>query len=211
MAAPEIRTVADLKGKPVGVTRYGSSSDFTMRQVLKMHGQEPVRDVPIIQIAGGMQGMAAALLNRAIFAAPFSPPTNIEVEKGGGKLLVDMGKAGISYPHISIITTRAYVKKNRPVVLAMLRAYSEGVKTMVNDQARALHVLKKYTRSNDPEVLDATYKLALDYITRIPRLSSDGIIAILNDSKNPKAKEMRPAQFFDDTLVRELEQVGLYR
>jgi hypothetical protein len=70
-----------------------------------------VRDVPIIQIAGGMQGMAAALLNRAIFAAPFSPPTNIEVEKSGAKLLIDMGKAGISYPHISIITTRATLRK----------------------------------------------------------------------------------------------------
>jgi ABC-type nitrate/sulfonate/bicarbonate transport system substrate-binding protein len=211
MAVPEIRAVEDLKGKPVGVTRFGSSSDFTMRQVLKKHGLEPVRDAPIIQIAGGMQGMAAALLNRAIFAAPFSPPTNIEVEKGGAKLLIDMGKAGISYPHISIITTRAYVKKNRPVVLAMLRAYSEGVKTMVNDKARALHVLNKYTRSNDPEVLDTTYKFALDYIARIPRLSSDGIMAILNESKNPNAREMKPAQFIDDTLVRELEQMGLYR
>lgn len=211
MAVPEIRAVEDLKGKPVGVTRFGSSSDFTMRQVLKKHGLEPVRDVPIIQIAGGMQGMAAALLNRAIFAAPFSPPTNIEVEKGGAKLLVDMGKAGISYPHISIITTRAYVKKNRSVVLAMLRAYSEGVKAMVNDKARALQVLRKYVRSNDPEVLDTTYKFALDYIARIPRLSGDGIMAILNESKNPKAREMKPAQFIDDTLVRELEQMGLYR
>jgi len=74
MTVPEIRVVADLKGKPVGVTRFGSSSDFTMRQVLKKHGLEAVRDVPIVQIAGGMQGMAASLLKRAIFAAPFSPP-----------------------------------------------------------------------------------------------------------------------------------------
>ncbi len=211
MTVPEIRTVGDLKGKSVGVTRFGSSSDFTMRQVLKKHGLEAVRDVPIVQIAGGMQGMAAALLKRAIFAAPFSPPTNIEVEKGGGKLLVDMGKAGIAFPHVSVVTTRAYIKKNRSLVRAMLRAYSAGIKTMVSDKTRAINVLRKYTRSNDTEVLETTYQFALDYIARIPRPPRDGIVEILKESKNLKAKDVKPEQFIDDSLVRELEQSGLYR
>ena len=211
MTVPEIRSVEDLKNKPVGVTRFGSSSDFTMRRVLKKHGLEPVRDVPIIQIGGGMQGMAAALLKRAIFAAPFSPPTNLDVEKGGGKLLVDMGKAGISFPHVSVITTRAYIKKNRAVVLAMLRAYSEGVKSMVSDKTLSLNVLRKYTRSKDSEVLEATYRFALDYIVRVPYPTRDGIVEILRESKNPKAKDAKPEQFIDDSLIRELEQSGLYR
>lgn len=211
MTMPEIRSVEDLKNKPVGVTRFGSSSDFTMRRVLKKHGLEPVREVPIIQIGGGMQGMAAALLKRAIFAAPFSPPTNLDVERGGGKLLVDMGKAGISFPHVSVISSRAYIKKNRPLILAMLRAYSEGVKTMVNDKPFSLNVLRKYTRSKDPEVLEATYKFALDYIVRVPYPTRDGIVEILRESKNPKAKDAKPDQFIDDSLIRELEQSGLYR
>jgi NitT/TauT family transport system substrate-binding protein len=211
MTVPEIRSVEDLKNKPVGVTRFGSSSDFTMRKVLKKHGLEPVRDVPIIQIGGGMQGMAAALLKRAIFAAPFSPPTNLDVQKGGGKLLVDMGKAGISFPHVSVITTRAYIKRNRSVALAVLRAYSEGVKGMVSDKTNSLSVLRKYTRSNDPEVLEATYKFALDYIVRVPYPTREGVAEILRESKNPKAKEAKPEQFIDDTLIRELQQSGLYR
>jgi NitT/TauT family transport system substrate-binding protein len=168
MALPQIRSVEDLKGKPVGVTRFGSSSDFTMRLLLKRHGLEPVRDVPIIQIAGGMQGMAAALLKRAIYAAPFSPPTDLEVQKSGGRVLIDMAKAGIPFPHVSIVTTRSFIKKNRPVALAVLRAYSEGIKRMVGDRAFSLQVLEKYTRSKDPEVLEATYKFALDYIVRVP-------------------------------------------
>jgi ABC-type nitrate/sulfonate/bicarbonate transport system substrate-binding protein len=211
MAAPEIQSVQELKGKPVGVTRFGSSSDFTMQLLLKKHGLEPVRDVPIIPIGGGMQGMAAALLKRAIFAAPFSPPTNLEVEKGGGRLLIDMGKAGIPFPHVSIITTRSYLKKNRPVVLATLKAYSEGVQRMFTYKAFSLNVLKKYTRSRDPEVLEATYKFALDYTVRIPYPTREGITEILRDSKNPKAKERKPEDFIDDSLVRELDQSGFYR
>lgn len=211
MAAPEIRSVRDLKGKPVGVTRFGSSSDFTMRLVLKKHGLEPVRDVPIIQIGGGMQGMAAALLKRAIYAAPFSPPTNLEVEKNGGKILLDMGKAGIPFPHVSFVTTRSYLKKNKIIVLAILKAYSEGVKRMFSDKAFSLNVLKKYIRSNDPEVLEATYKFALDYIVRVPYPTREGIAEILKDSKNPRAKEAKPEDFVDDSIIRELDQNGFYR
>jgi len=211
MAVPEIRSVEDLKGKPVGVTRFGSSSDFTMRLVLKRHGLEPVRDVPIIQIGGGMQGMAAALSKRAIYAAPFSPPTNLEVEKSGGKLLVDMGKAGIPFPHVSIITTRSYLKKNRASVLAVLKAYSEGVKRMFSDKSFSLNVLKKHIRSNDPEVLEATYKFALDYTVQIPYPTREGILEILRDSKNPRAKGAKPEDFVDESLVRELVQGGFYR
>lgn len=155
--------------------------------------------------------MAAALLKLAIYAAPFSPPTNLEVERSGGKILLDMGKAGIPFPHVSIITTRSYLKKNRPVVLATLKAYSEGVKRMFTDKAFGLNVLKKYTRSRDPEVLEATYKFALDYTVRIPYPTREGITEILRDSKNPKAKETKPEDFIDDSLVRELDQSGLYR
>lgn len=59
MALPEIRTVQDLRGKPVGVTRFGSSTDFAMRQVLRRNGLEPVKDVTVLQIAGGRRPSGA--------------------------------------------------------------------------------------------------------------------------------------------------------
>ena len=52
IAAPEIKSVADLKGKPVGVSRFGATTDFAIQMFLKKYGLEPVRDVPIIQIGG---------------------------------------------------------------------------------------------------------------------------------------------------------------
>jgi ABC-type nitrate/sulfonate/bicarbonate transport system substrate-binding protein len=211
MALPQIRSVEDLKGKPVGVTRFGSSSDFTMRVLLKKHGLEPFRDVPVIQVGGGMQGMAAALLKKAIFAAPFSPPTNLEVEKSGGHILVNMAKAGIPFPHVSIVSTRFFIRNHRPVVMAVVRAYSEGVKRMVGDKAFSLQVLQKYTRSKDPEVLESTYKFALDYVIRVPYPPREGIAEIIKDSKTPKAKDAKSEDFIDDSLVRELERSGLYR
>src|SRR5207342_2598482 len=68
MAAPEIRTIADLKGKTVGVTRFGSSGDVGMRMFLTKYGLEPVKDVPMIQL-GGLPEIAAAMGKRTVQAS----------------------------------------------------------------------------------------------------------------------------------------------
>jgi ABC-type nitrate/sulfonate/bicarbonate transport system substrate-binding protein len=49
MARPEISGVQDLKGKRIGVTRLGSSSDFAIREYLKKNQLQTGRDVNIMQ------------------------------------------------------------------------------------------------------------------------------------------------------------------
>jgi ABC-type nitrate/sulfonate/bicarbonate transport system substrate-binding protein len=211
MAAPEINSVQDLRGKPVGVTRYGSSTDFAMRQVLKRNGLEPVRDVPVLQIAGGHRALATALLTRQIFAAPIAPPNSLRAEKGGAKLLIDMTKAGIYFPYSTIASTRAFLKKNRPMALGFMKAYSDGIKRMVNDKPFTIGVIKKYMREQDPEILEVTYKYGVDYIARVPEPNKEGVIEVLRQSTDPKAKTAPPENFIDDSIVKELAQKGLYR
>lgn len=211
MAVPEIRSVQDLRGKPVGVTRYGSSTDFAMRQVLRKNGLEPVRDVPVLQISGGHRALAAALLKRSVFAATIAPPNSLRAEKGGARVMIDMAKAGIYFPYSSIISTRTYLRNKRPVALAFMKAYSEGVKRMVNDKPFSMGVLKKYMREDDPEILETIYKYALDYIVRVPEPTREGIAEVLRQSTDPRAKSAVPENFIDDGLVRELEQKGVYR
>ena len=211
MAMPEIKTVQDLRGKPVGVTRFGSSTDFAMRQVLKRAGLEPVKDVPVLQIAGGHRGLATSLLSRAIFAAPIAPPNSLRAEKGGAKILVDMTKSGIYFPYSTIASSRSFVKKSRPMALGFMKAYSDGVKRMNSDKTFSIGVIKKYMREDDPEILDTVYKYGVDFITRIPEPNKEGVVEVLRQSPDPKAKSAAPESFMDESLVRELAQKGLYR
>lgn len=208
MAAPGIRSVGDLRGKPVGVTRFGGSPDFAMRLVLKKYGLEPVRDVPIIQIGGGMPALAAALSKQAIYAATLSTPFNRDAEKSGAKVLIDMTKSGIFFPHSAIITTRAYLRQHRPVALAFLKAYAEGLKRMAADKALGIRVLKKYMRVEEPELLDATYDYSMNFIEKIPYPTKEGVAEILRQSTHPRAKSTTPESFMDESLVRELDQKG---
>lgn len=116
MALPEIKSVADLKGKTVGVTRFGSSTDFALRYLVQKNGFNPERDLNILQL-GGMPELAAALSKRLIVAAPLSAPTHIRARAAGAQPLLDMAKAGVYFPHTAVITRRAYLKTNRDTAL----------------------------------------------------------------------------------------------
>ena len=97
MALPEIKSVADLKGKTVGVTRFGSSTDFALRYLVQKNGFNPDKDLNILQL-GGMPELAAALSKRLIVAAPLSAPTHIRARAAGAQPLLDMAKAGVYFP-----------------------------------------------------------------------------------------------------------------
>jgi len=210
MAAPEIKSIEDLRGKTVGVTRFGSSTDFTMRYVLQKHGLQPEKDVTLLQI-GGMPELAAAFSKRLIVAAPFSSPTNLRAKKAGAHVLIDMAKAGVSFPHTNIASTRSYLRSNRDVAVNFLKAYSEGIQRMIKDEAFAKKVIRKYTRDQDEEILDTTYQYGLDYIARPPYPTREGIAETLKQTANPKAKTANPDDFVDMSLVKSLEDSGFFK
>ena len=145
MALPEIKSVADLKGKTVGVTRFGSSTDFALRYLVQKNGFNPDKDLNILQL-GGMPELAAALSKRLIVAAPLSAPTHIRARAAGAQPLIDMAKAGVYFPHTAVITRRAYLKTNRDTTLNFFRGYSEGLQRFTQDKTAAKKVIQKYTR-----------------------------------------------------------------
>ncbi|HEY7168792.1 MAG TPA: ABC transporter substrate-binding protein [Candidatus Binatia bacterium] len=212
MALPEIGSVENLRGKAVGVTRFGSSTDFTIRYVLKKAGLDPGRDVTILQL-GDLFALVAALKTRQIVAAPFSSPTNVQAQELGAHVLVNMGKAGLYFPHDAWMARRSFIQSRSDLVKRILMAYSEGVHKLHTDAELAKRTLRKYARVNDPKLVDAVYQYAIDYIEKIPYNTREGIQEVLNQvaDRNPKAKNAKPEEFYDDRYVKELESAGFYR
>jgi NitT/TauT family transport system substrate-binding protein len=212
MALPEIKSIDDLKGKSVGVTRFGSSTDFTMRYVLRKQGLEPGKDVTVIQ-TGDLFAAAAMLRTRAIVAAPFSSPTNLRAEEAGARVLMNMGKAGVYFPHDAFMARRSFLNGNEDLVRRFLKAYSEAVYKLTADPEGSKRAIKKYVRAEDARTLDAVYQYAVDYIDRIPYNTREGIQEVLNltATRNPKAKDAKPEAFYDDRFVKELDTSGFYK
>jgi ABC-type nitrate/sulfonate/bicarbonate transport system substrate-binding protein len=212
MALPEIKTIDDLRGKAVGVTRFGSSTDFTMRYVLRKQGLEPGRDVTLIQ-TGDLFAAAAMLRTRAIVAAPFSSPANLRAEEAGARVLMNMGKAGVYFPHDAFMARRSFINANSDLVRRFLKAYSEGVHRLFTDQELSKRAISKYARAVDAKTLDTVYQYAVDYVDKIPYNTREGIQEVLNQAaaRNPKAKEAKPEFFYDDRFVKELDSQGFYK
>jgi NitT/TauT family transport system substrate-binding protein len=211
MASPEIKSVADLKGKTVGISRFGGSSDFGMRMLLAKYGLEPARDVAFVQI-GGMPEIAAALSKRIISAAMMSHPMAYVAEQGGAKVLANLAKEEIPFMHMGFTTTRKFVKERRGQVKAMIRAYGRAVHFMHTRKEQTRAIYERYTKIKDLGMLDGSIKYGLDFIEKVPFVTTAAFQVTLDEvaRSNPKAKQAKPQQFFDNSLVQEVVDEGLF-
>lgn len=211
MATPEIRTINDLRGKTVGVTRFGSSGDVGIRMFLTKYGLEPIKDVPLVQF-GGLPEIAAAMSKRTVFAAAFSQPMAYVAQQGGARMLANLAKENIPFLHVGITTTRKFVRDRRAQAKAYLRAYARAVHFMHTKKEETKAIFSKYTKIKDSGMLEGSVVYGYDFIEKIPLVKPAGFQVTLDDAakKNPKAKSAKPEQFFDNSLVQELIDEGFF-
>ena len=209
---PEIKSIQDLRGKPVGVTRFGSSTDFTMRYILKKAGLEPDKDVPLLQM-GGQPELAAGMEARRIFAAPMTPPALQKTLKAGARIQIPPKTIGLSFPHVGIVVRKTYLAAHRQVVKNFISGYSEGVAMLQKDKEGSKKAIAKFLQTTDPEVLEASWQFGVDVIERIPNLDPEMFKLVLEEraQTRPEAKKFKPEQFFDDSVVKELEKEGFFK
>jgi NitT/TauT family transport system substrate-binding protein len=211
MAAPEIKTVADLKGKVVGVTRFGASTDFGMRMLLAKYGLEAAKDVPLIQI-GGMPELTAALTKRTVFAAPMSQPMVYLAQQAGMRMIANLAKEEIPFMHIGLTTSKKWVREHRAEAKAFIRAHARAIHFMHTHKEETRAIFARYTKIKDQGMLDGSIQYAYDFMEKIPLVKPQAFQVTLDQiaKNNPKAKQAKPEQFFDNSLVQELIDEGFF-
>jgi ABC-type nitrate/sulfonate/bicarbonate transport system substrate-binding protein len=211
MAPPEIKRIEDLKGKTIGVTRFGASTDFGTRMLLAKYGLEAGRDVTVVQI-GGMPEIAAALSKKTIYAAPMSYPMAYVAQQAGVQMLANLAKEDIPFMHVGLTTTRKFVKENRPRAKALLRAYGRAVHFMHTRKNETKAIFTKYSKITDQGMLDGSLQYAYDFVEKIPLVKQAAFQVTLDEigKKNPRAKQAKPEQFYDNGLVQELVKEGFF-
>ena len=211
MARPEIKKIAELRGRKIGITRFGSSTHTVTLWTMSHAGVKP-EEYQILQVVD-VPNMLTAMLAGHIDAGALSPPTNLRARKAGLNELVDLSKEGPEYVSVAIGSTRSYIRANEDTTRRLVRAYSEGVAFLKANKAAGIRAIQKYARIRDPEILEATYGEARNYIETVPYVSRKGletIIAELTPSE-PKAKQAKPDDFVDHRFVAQLEKEGFYK
>ena len=212
MVDPSIKSPADLKGKKMGITTPGSSTDTAARQALAIWKLEPASDVALVPLASSpniLTGMTA----KQIEAGVLSPPTNTRARLGGFQELISLAKDGPEYPSVTFGATQSYLSKNPQVVLGFVRAYSRGLHRFKTDQPFAVRTLAKYLQLDDQAVLEDTWQQFTPIFPDIPYVSPKGVQNAIETVAQtvPEAAGAAPERFVDSGFVRQLEDGGFYK
>jgi NitT/TauT family transport system substrate-binding protein len=213
MVKPEIKKPEDLKGKRIGITRFGTSDDFLLRYILAQWKIQPDRDVALLQM-GGSPEILAGLGSRSIDAGMLSSPLHLRAAKLGFSLLADLSAIGVDYQGAGVVTTRTYARENPEIIRRYLRAYVEGLHRLKTDKNFSLKVIGKYTRISEADALEETYQhYAVKVMPTIPYPTTKGIQMVLDEigTRDTRAKSLSPASLIDVNYLKELEQSGFIK
>jgi NitT/TauT family transport system substrate-binding protein len=211
-ARPEIKTPEDLKGKKIGISRFGAVSETAVAMFLARFGLKRNTDVAIIQL-GGLPEIITAMERGGVDAGFANPPQTSRARRLGMKELFDLNALGVDLQQTCVTVTTRYLRERRPVVKAFLQAYAEGLHRFMTDRDYSVKVLKKYLRVDDKEILDDAYTFYAQRLQKIPTPTIKGIKFILDEmaERNPRAKNVAPESFVDLSLLQELEQSGFFK
>ena len=116
-------------------------------------------------------------------------------------------------PGSELNTTRQNLKELRPRLKAFFMAYSEAIAAGRRNRELTYQVFRKYMRVDNPKLLDFTYRVQfMDAIPAKPYPREDSIQASIEDLREttPKLEGMKVTDFFDASLIKELDNEGFF-
>jgi len=209
----EIKSIEELRGKRIAVSRFGSSSDVSARYALCKFNIDPQKDVVLMQL-GSMSNMFGALRSGAIEASMVSPPTQFLSEKLGFKELVSVTDMDYAYPNPAMATSGELIRKKPDLVDRFMRAYVRAIHHAKNNRDSTIKTLAKYTTVTDPVLLAKTYDFYMNKVLeRAPYVNMQGMQNAIDDLARtlPAAKSAKPEQFVDFRFLDRIEKSGLLK
>jgi NitT/TauT family transport system substrate-binding protein len=205
-----VKSIEDLKGKSIGISRVGSASDVAARVLIKGLGLEPVKDVPIIQV-GGPSERAAAFRTGKIVGFP-SPPGTIHLAKGmPHRIMISTAdfQKRFDFPYICSTTTRNYLASNRETMRKLTMALIEATHFLKTRKQETMKFIAKYTRQNNPQFLESSWAANVKLHDRVPLVTREGTEVQIKEALTRKpGATLRVEDIVDDSIVRELEKSG---
>jgi NitT/TauT family transport system substrate-binding protein len=205
-----IRSAQQLRGKAIGISRVGSSSDVAARAFLKELKLEPDKDVAILQV-GGSTERAVAFRTGRIVAFP-APPGTIHLAQGmPHRVLISMADfpKGFPFPYVCPTASKSYLRQNRDGMKRLLMALIEGVYFYKSRKEESKKIMAKYTRHSNEAFLEDAYQSSAKLFERVPLVNREGMDVQVKDAVSRKpGSTLKVDDIIDDSLVLELEKEG---
>ena len=211
MARPDIKRTEDIKGKSIGVTPFGSLSDFLVRYLARQKGLNPDKDFALLQV-GTDSDRFLALQQGRVPMATLSHPNYFYAQRAGFHVLWYFFKE-IDYPWSEIATTRTQIKQDRDLVMRYMRAHVEGIARFKQEPELGKKVIKKMLRLNDDAMAQESWELFAKHRIAAPYPNIKGMKTSYEyvAATRPDVYKHKPEEFIDASFVEELDKSGFIK
>jgi NitT/TauT family transport system substrate-binding protein len=207
---PEIATVADLKGKRLGITRFGTVTDSMTRLLIARLGLDPDKDVSYVQVGDVPILLASLSTGRIIDGAIVQPPYYLKAVATGMRVLVNMQEMDIPIQQTGLNTTQRFIAKNPDVSRRVVKSVIEGIHLMRTNPSVAKRALSRRMQIKDEKELEDTYQLLKSFVQIKPYPTLEGFKTIFDDlaRRIPAAKNANPKDYVDTRFIEEFDKSG---
>jgi len=207
IVGPGITSIADLKGKSVGITVPGSLIDLFARRILTDSGVNP--SGVQFQSLQSTTALSAAFLGGSIKATILSPPQSTAALKlKGSKSLLDVGSK-YSWPQGGLVGYMPWVTSHSAATTKVMEAIAASVNLYRSDPAAAKAAIKALAPTTSTAALNASYQSALGTLatsTIVPSLTTEQFVlksmSSLYPTKYSKAVPSTAASYIDGSYAQ---------
>ncbi|HEY1269234.1 MAG TPA: ABC transporter substrate-binding protein [Candidatus Binatia bacterium] len=209
---PDIKSAAQLRGKTLGITSFGSVTELAARMALGKLGVDH-RQVTIVQTGGSLNRYAALQGGAIQGTVMFEPLATMAVKNLGMNSLIDMAEGGIVFPTNFFTARRSYIASSRAKIVNFMKATIEGLYALKKDRALGLQLIKRYLRVDDEMAgIGYDYYVAKhgDGILTLPDRRGLELVIEQVARENPKAKGQTPESLglLDASILEEIKKSG---
>ncbi|MGH7797374.1 MAG: ABC transporter substrate-binding protein [Candidatus Binatia bacterium] len=206
-AHPSIKRPEDLKGKRIGVSQLGSSTDFIARLAARRLGLNPEKEVQIVAI-GGQGDRWTALTAGQVQATVLQSPFTLKARKAGYPAFIDFSKEDFEYVIAGPVTMRSFIRAERETVMNFMRGLADGMDFYRDEKNkdRVIKYLGEYYRSNVIEELEETRRVYSQVTPGLPIVTAKAMENVIANDKNLSAMKLNVSELLDLSFLEQLAQ-----
>lgn len=206
IADPGIKSIAQLRGKTIGVMSPEGSLAVVAREILRKNGMDPAKDVNLVTM-GGDEVRFPALQTKSIQATLFNSAMSIKAQKDGFNKLASAG----DYANLiegGIAAADVKIKQNPEKTFRFIRATLKGLDYFISKREPAVKYMMEALRLKDRELANAIYDVQSKLLLR-DGYADDKVLQSMIESMKKTTKvqrDIKVSDIFDLTFVKKADE-----
>lgn len=200
-----ITSFESLRGKAIATTFPGAFGEIALRMTARKYAMEVGKDIKLLFHRSPPEALSTFLLGNSD-ALVISPPQSELAKQQGYPIIIDYFKEGLKIVGPGSAVTRDFAQKHPNTIKAFLMSYLDGLRRAIDDEEYAKKIETKYSKINDPRVLNENYQQGLRVWNRDMTVDPAAITVVLDASADSKAKNADPKRFFDNSIIQQVNR-----